>query len=409
MPTVTEKKPEPARRRGRYPKEFRRDEAALVIDQHRTVADVAREMELIEQTVGNWARQERVRPGRARRAHHRGARGARQASPGEPSAAHRERPAEKSNSLLGEGVGPVSRYRWIDSRKAEGFPVAAACRTAGVSASAYYGWRDKVTGGPTQAEWDEAIVVNEMYDVHRHLDDTYGSPRMTDELRRRGHGVNHKRTERLMATNGIYAKDGRRKKVRMTIPDVSAPPLADLVTRDFSVGKPGERTCGDITYIPTDEGWLYLADVLDLGSRRIVGFAMADHMPTELIASAMAMASGARGGDVDGMIFHHDGGVSTSRGSSGVCASATASPSRQEEPVRVTTTPWRSHSGHRSSESWYRVTASPPGPTAGGPSSPGSTTTTPCGCTARSAMSRPSSGSYASPTATCWPHNHVSG
>lgn len=214
----------------------------------------------------------------------------------------------------------MSRYRWIDSRKAEGFPVAPACRTADVSTSAYYGWRDKVAGGPTQAEWDEAIVVNEMYDVHCHLDDTYGSPRMTDELRRRGHCVNHKRTERLMATNGIYAQDGRRKKVRTTIPDVSAPPLPDLVKRDFSVGKPGERTCGDITYVPTDEGWLYLADVLDLGSRRIVGFAMADHMRTELIASAMDMAIATRGGDVDSMIFHHDRGAQyLSREFRGLC------------------------------------------------------------------------------------------
>ena len=79
---------------------------------------------------------------------------------------------------------------------------------------------------------------------------------------------------------------------------MSAPPLPDLVTRDFSVGTPGERTCGDITYVPTNEGWQYLADVLDLGSRRIVGFAMADHMRTELIASALDIAIAARGGDV---------------------------------------------------------------------------------------------------------------
>ena len=89
--------------------------------------------------------------------------------------------------------------------------MAPACRTADVSTSDYYGWRDKVAAGPTPAEWDGAIVVNEMYDVHRRLDDTYGSPRMTDELRRRGHRVNRKRAERLMATNGIYATDGRRK------------------------------------------------------------------------------------------------------------------------------------------------------------------------------------------------------
>ena len=104
------------------------------------------------------------------------------------------------------------------------------------------------------------------------------------------------------------AADGRRKKVRTTIPDVSAPPLPDLVKRDFSVGEPGLRTCGDITYVPTNEGWVYLADVLDLGSRRVIGFAMAERMPTELVAAAMAMAIAARSGRTQGMVFHHDRG-----------------------------------------------------------------------------------------------------
>jgi len=90
---------------------------------------------------------------------------------------------------------------------------------------------------------------------------------------------------------------------------VSAPPLPDLVKRDFSVGEPGQRTCGDITCIGTDEGWLYLADVLDLCSRRIVGFAMGERMPTELGASAMTMVIAARGGEVEGRVFHHDRGA----------------------------------------------------------------------------------------------------
>ena len=148
-----------------------------------------------------------------------------------------------------------------------------------------------------------------MIDVHRDLDDTYGSPRMTDELRDRGFGVNHKRVERLMAQNGLYAKDGRRRKLRTTIPDISARPLPDLMAQDFSVGEPGERACGDITYVPTDEGWLYLADVLDLGSRRVIGLAMEDHMRTELVSSALDMAVTTRGGDVEGMVFHHDRGA----------------------------------------------------------------------------------------------------
>lgn len=203
----------------------------------------------------------------------------------------------------------MSRYRHVSAMKAEGFPIEAACEAAEVSTSAYYDWLAKTAAGPTEAEWADARLVNEIIDVHRHLDDTYGSPRMTDELGRRGFCTNHKRVERLMAENGIYATDGRRKKVRTTIPDVTAPPLPDLVGRDFSVGEPGSRTCGDITYIPTDEGWLYLADVLDIGSRRIIGYALCDHMRSELVEQALEMAVATRGGYVAGMVFHHDRGA----------------------------------------------------------------------------------------------------
>ena len=201
----------------------------------------------------------------------------------------------------------MSRYRFVSAMKAEGFPVHAACEAAEVATSSYYDWLVR-SAGPTDAEWDEAILVNEMRKVHAHLDDSYGSPRMTTELAARGFCCNHKRVERLMATHGIYATDGRRKKVRTTIPDVTAPPLPDLVKRDFAVAEPGERTCGDITYIPTGEGWLFLADVVDLGSRRIVGYAMDEHMPAELVARALEMAVDIRGGDVAGMVFHHDRG-----------------------------------------------------------------------------------------------------
>ena len=80
----------------------------------------------------------------------------------------------------------MSRYRHVSAMKAEGFPVEAACGAAEVSTSAYYAWLARSTSGPTEAEWDEAILVNEMFDIHRHLDDTYGSPRMTDELQPTG-------------------------------------------------------------------------------------------------------------------------------------------------------------------------------------------------------------------------------
>ncbi len=147
-----------------------------------------------------------------------------------------------------------------------------------------------------------------------------------------------------MAQHGLFAKNARRKKLRTTIPDVTAPPLPDLVQRDFSVGAPGERACGDITYVPTDEGWLYLADAEDIGSRRIVGFAMADHMRTELVGSALEMAVAQRGGLVEGITFHHDRGaqVNTCRASSASSVGATASPSRRGARARATTTRWPS-------------------------------------------------------------------
>ncbi len=97
-------------------------------------------------------------------------------------------------------------------------------------------------------------------------------------------------------------------KVRTTIPAEDAPPLPDLIGRRFAAGRPDVAWVGDITYIPTGEGWLYLASVLDLGSRRLLGYFMADHMRTELVADALRMAVGARGGAAGGIIFHGDRG-----------------------------------------------------------------------------------------------------
>jgi len=127
---------------------------------------------------------------------------------------------------------------------------------------------------------------------------------MTGELRRRGFCVNHKRTERLMAENGIVAVTPRRL-VRTTLPATLAVPLPDLIGRDFSIGEPNRRYVGDITYIPTDEGWLYLASVLDLGSRRLAGWHMAAHMRSELVERALERAGDLRG-CLAGATFHSD-------------------------------------------------------------------------------------------------------
>jgi putative transposase len=201
----------------------------------------------------------------------------------------------------------VTRYRWVAARKAEGFPITAACRVAEVSSSAFDDWRRREAAGPTAAELEEARLVAAIREIHTEFDSTYGEPRMTPELRDRGWVVNHKRVERLMRTHGIVGVH-KPPKVRTTIPAEDAPPLPDLIGRRFAPGVPDVAWVGDITYIPTGQGWLYLASVLDLGSRRWLGYSMADHMRTELVADALRMAVGARGGATEGIIFHGDRG-----------------------------------------------------------------------------------------------------
>jgi putative transposase len=201
----------------------------------------------------------------------------------------------------------VTRYRWVTARKAEGFPITLACKVAEVSRQAFHDWRASQTAGPSDAEQADAALVAEIRAIHDEFDGTYGEPRITTELVRRGRTVNHKRVERLMRVNGIVGVH-KPARVRTTIPAEDAPPLPDLVGRRFDPGAPDVTWVGDITYVPTGEGWLYLASVLDLGSRRLLGYSMADHMRTELVADALTMAAGLRGGATADVIFHSDRG-----------------------------------------------------------------------------------------------------
>jgi putative transposase len=201
----------------------------------------------------------------------------------------------------------VTRYRWVLDRKAEGFPVTMACTVADVSRQAFNDWRVRVAAGPTDLEQAEAVLVAKIGEIHTESDATYGEPRMTAELARRGVVVNHKRVERLMRVHRIVGVH-KPAKVITTIPAEWNPPMPDLVGRNFTPGEPDVAWAGDITYVATGEGWLYLASVLDLGSRRLLGYSMADHMRTELVADALTMAIGQRGGQVAEVIFHGDRG-----------------------------------------------------------------------------------------------------
>jgi putative transposase len=201
----------------------------------------------------------------------------------------------------------VTRYRWVLARKAEGFPVTMACAVAEVSRQAFYDWRFRATSGPSETEQADTELVELMRDIADEFDETYGSPRMTVELSNRGSVVNHKRVERLMRVHGMVGVH-KTAKVRTTIRAEHNPPLPDLVGRRFDPGIPDVAWVSDITYIPTGQGWLYLATVLDLGSRRLLGYSMNTHMRTSLITDALDMAAGIRGGATAGIVFHSDRG-----------------------------------------------------------------------------------------------------
>jgi transposase InsO family protein len=202
----------------------------------------------------------------------------------------------------------VSRYRCVDAQKAAGFPVVAACEAAGVRRSAYYAWTASAAQGPSQHERDEAALVAEIRRIHARSGGTYGAPRVGAELDRRGWTVNHKRVERLMRTHGIVGYRPRRRR-NLTRPDTAAAPAPDLLGRLFDPDQVNVAWCGDVTWIPTDEGWLYVASVLDLASRHLLGYSMGTRHDATLVTDALGAAVATRGGQrMDGTIFHTDRG-----------------------------------------------------------------------------------------------------
>jgi putative transposase len=166
------------------------------------------------------------------------------------------------------------------------YAIATMCRVLGVSPSGYYAWRQRA---PSARSVSDAVLTELISEVHTFSRESYGVPRMTVELNDRGHAVNHKRVERLMREAGL-AGISRRKGTRTTRPDREAQASPDLVQRDFTAQGPDELWIADITYVPTWVGFLYLAVVLDVWSRRIVGWAMASHLRTELVLEALDMA-----------------------------------------------------------------------------------------------------------------------
>lgn len=194
------------------------------------------------------------------------------------------------------------RYAFIAEHSGR-FAVTNLCRAVGVASSGYYAWRQRK---PSQRQVDNARLVERIRKAHQASRQTYGSPRITAELREAGEGCNHKRVERLMRLHGIQAKSPRRF-VRTTDSQHPQPVADNLLNQQFETQAPNRVWTADITYIDTAEGWLYLAVVMDLFSRRIVGWAMADHMLTSLVEEALTMALGRRQ-PTDGLLHHSDRG-----------------------------------------------------------------------------------------------------
>jgi transposase InsO family protein len=172
-----------------------------------------------------------------------------------------------------------------------------------LSESWFYKWRDRP---PTSRQVRRAELAEKIREIFDASGDTYGSPRVTLDLWAAGWQVSENTVAKLMAQLGLA---GRKPKRRRNLTKQGKRPAApDRVRRKFTAVAPNVLWCGDLTEVDTDEGKLYLATVLDLFSRRLLGYAMSEHHDADLAVASLAMAAANRGGDADGVIFHSDRG-----------------------------------------------------------------------------------------------------
>lgn len=190
------------------------------------------------------------------------------------------------------------KFQFIAAHQDE-FPVRRLCRVLGVSSSGYYAWRSRP---PSRRQSRDAVLLIEIRRIHQHSRQTYGSPRIHAELCAQGQRCNHKRIERLMRQHGIHAR--RIRRFRRTTEVLTSLPIApNRLNQAFNPSEPNQVWTADITYLDTAEGWLYLATVLDLYSRRVVGWTMAEHVEARLVCDALQMAFTQR--QPKGGLLHH--------------------------------------------------------------------------------------------------------
>jgi putative transposase len=194
------------------------------------------------------------------------------------------------------------KYAFIAANMAA-FPMGLVCSVLGVSRSGYYAWRKRPA---SKRRLRYQYLLERIKDVHKKSRETYGSPRVHKQLVAEGEQCGKGYVERLMSANGISAK--RKRKFVVTTDSKHHLPVAEnILDRQFSVEEPNKVWLSDITYIPTDEGWLYLAGVIDLCSRTAVGWSMSDSLEKDLVLDALKMAYGRRA-PAAGLIHHSDRG-----------------------------------------------------------------------------------------------------
>ena len=295
--------------RRRFDPEFRAGAVRIVVETGKPIAHVARDLGIHAGTLGNWVKAERQDAGegaldaderaelvRLRR---------RCAEPGDGA-----RCAQTIRGPVGERGDKVTAAAFVASQRTDhGVPHAVACRALGVSESWFYRWRN---GPPSQIEARRADLDAAVLECFEESGRTYGSPRIWVQLRRAGRAVSRKSVEASMARQGLIARPKKRRRPGNANGE-AAP--EDLIGRDFTAPAADRRWVGDFTEIPTPEGKVHLATVIDLFSRRVVGFATSNRHPTAALAqAAVEMAAATRGGDVSGVIFHTDKGTQYTAG-----------------------------------------------------------------------------------------------
>jgi len=194
------------------------------------------------------------------------------------------------------------KFRFIEMYQ-EQFPVARMCGLLEVSTSGYYAWRARPLSGRARANREMIVEIQDIYMQSRQ---TYGSPRVHAELLARGFSASKNRVARLMRAENIQSR--RKKKRKVTTNSRHAYPIApNLLQRDFQAAAPNEKWLADITFIPTGGGWLYLAAILDLFSRKVIGWAMDTSLESVLVEQAFHMAVQNRK-LVEGLLHHTDRG-----------------------------------------------------------------------------------------------------